>query len=46
MVAILVDTAIKAEIEIDTLIIGGGAAGLGLCAGRGVGPLDRTPQPV
>ena len=28
MVAILVDTAIEAEIEIDTLIIGGGAAGL------------------
>ena len=28
MVAVLVDTAIKAEIEIDTLIIGGGAAGL------------------
>ncbi|HAD73154.1 MAG TPA: 3-ketosteroid dehydrogenase, partial [Alphaproteobacteria bacterium] len=28
MVAILVDTVIEAEIEIDTLIIGGGAAGL------------------
>ena len=28
MVAVLIDTAIEAEIEIDTLIIGGGAAGL------------------
>ena len=39
MVAILVDTAIEAEIEIDTLIIGGGAAGLGLCGGRRFCPL-------